>query len=217
ALLGGLLGDLAVTGSTLLEERRGHARAVPAVADAVVTRTGGISVVSYFRFRVTFRDADGRVHTGLLDTVFRAQPTDGHPAGFEPRLPAAGGFPSGQTALRPFGVRGTEANAVGTAFKLPIVYDPERPSRVWIAGEHWNRGNAGHQVFLLVHLFQAIAVAGALCGLLGASQALDGRARKPWSAPVSPAAAAALLPALPLALEALVLALFGTLWRLRGF
>ena len=212
ALAGGLLGDLAVTGSALLEERRGFARAVPAAADAVVTRTGGISHVTYYRFRVTFADAAGRPHAGLLDTIHRPRPTRGHPAGFEPRLPAVAGGVSGEGILR-----GAGANPGGTRFRLPVRYDPRRPARCWVAGEGWNRGNGGHQVFLLAHLFQAIAVFGAVGALWNAAETLDGTAAAPWASPWPPAAVAATLPALPLALEAFVLALFGVLWRIRGF
>ncbi|QDT15559.1 hypothetical protein [Alienimonas californiensis] len=212
ALVGGLLGDLAVTGSTLLEERRAHARALPAEADAVVTRTGGISGVRYYRFRVTFPDAAGAVQTGLLDSVFRPVPTDDHPAGFDPRLPAVAGAPPAGPALRAAG-----DGAVGVRFRLPVRYDPQRPTRCWVAGEGWDRGNAGHHVFLIVHLFQAIAVAMAVGALWNAAVTLDGRAKQPWTGAWPPAAVAAALPALPLAMEAFVLALFGMLWRLRGF
>ena len=212
ALAGGLLGDLAVTGSTLLEERRGFARAVPAEADAVVTRTGGISRVSYYRFRVTFADAAGRPHAGLLDTIYRPRPTRGHPAGFEPRLRAVAGGVSGERVLKNAG-----ANPEGTRFRLPVRYDPRRPPRCWVAGEGWNRGNGGHHVFLLAHLFQAIAVFGAVGALWNAAKTLDGTAGAPWASPWPPGAVAATLPALPLAVEAFVLALFGVLWRIRGF
>ncbi|MFH5805196.1 hypothetical protein [Alienimonas sp. DA493] len=212
ALVGGLLGDLAVTGSTLLEERRAHARALPAEADAVVTRTGGISGVVYYRFRVAFEDAAGVGRTGLLDAVYRPRPTNNHPAGFDPRLPAVPGAPDPGPILRAAGER-----AVGTRFRLPVRYDPQRPARVWVAGEGWNRGNGGHHVFLIVHLFQSIAVFGAVAALWNAAAALDARATQPWTSPWSPAAVAAVLPALPLAMEAFILALFGVLWRLRGF
>ena len=215
ALVGGLLGDLAVTGSTLLEERRGHARAVragPVPAEAVVTRTGGIGGVNYWRFRVTFRDPAGRERSGLLDAVFRPRPSKNHPAGFEPRLPAPPGGPSPERALRAAG-----ENAVGVRFRLPVLYDPDRPARVWAPGEGWNRGNAGHHVFLIVHLFQALAVIWAVAVLWQARGRLTGRPRKAWTIPLSPAATTALLPALPLAAEAFVLALFGLLWRLRGW
>ena len=139
ALCGGLLGDLAVTGSTLLEERSGHARSVPALADCVVTRTGGIGRTNYFRFRATWPDAAGRPRDGLLDTVFRELPSKNHPAGFEPRLRAAPGSPPPELILRAAAANGAGA---GVRFRTRIRYDPRRPARCWVAGESWERDNA---------------------------------------------------------------------------
>ena len=191
----GFAGDLAVTGSTILEERRGHARSIKTVADAAVIRGGGIVDVVNWRFRVTFRDAAGRVHTGVLDATDRPA-ARGEPGGFGPGV-------SHDTAVA---LRAGRRN-----FRVPVRYDPLRPSRCWLAGEAWNRGNAVHWVFALVHVFQVIAVCTAVASLAGATGVGGASSNRPHPLAV------AVLPVLPFLFEAAVLGLFGVLYRVRGF
>ena len=200
ALLGGLLGDAAVTGSTLLEEWRGHRRAVaagPLDADAVVVRCRvWPGHKSHWRLRVAFRGHDGRPHAGLLSTIHRPGRDRGGPGGFQPRLsPAAGnpGPPPGRALLD------AGRNGVGTRVRVRALSDPHRPARVWAPGGRWLRADDATRIFLGLHLIQAIAVAAVLLG-----------ARE--SAGPSPPVA----PVLPFAFEAVVLALLGMIWRAAG-
>lgn len=92
-----------------------------------------------------------------------------------------------------------------TRFPMSIRYDPEHPAKVWGAGEHWNRGQALAYAFAIVHLFQIVIVGTLSVGIWFSKEFRP--------TPVS----LAVLPMLPLLVEAGVVALFGPLYRIRGF
>jgi hypothetical protein len=90
-------------------------------------------------------------------------------------------------------------------FPIEIRYDPLRPARVWGAAEPWDRGSALGYGFAIIHFFQLTAI-GFPC-------------LAPWlirglrPAPV----ALRLMPMLSLAVQALSMAVWGSLFRFRGF
>lgn len=185
SLLTGLILDLSITGHGFYDEYKAHQRSIPVVATVTnVKKIGWMeNDAAFFEMDVEFKDENGKTHTSKIEYI--NQQNEGPPAWVPRNLHLA---LKNDKVLPPFNIK----------------YDPMRPKRVWAKLQSWNRENAIHYIFILVHFFQGIITLSIVVGLFVDSQA-------------DQAKLSSNMQVIPFATEVIVLIFFGFLFWLRGF
>jgi hypothetical protein len=156
--LAGAIGfDLAVTISLRSDELAGFARAVVAQGVMIDIKKKSASEYHQYHVRCRFPDGQGNWHDARFQ-IGEQRKTGRFPAG----LPAE----VGQT------LRNGQVPS-----PLPVVYDPERPARNWVAGIDPEEGQRFHWWLVLIMLFQVVAIGNFVVFV---RQKVRTRGRLPW-------------------------------------
>ncbi len=144
-MIGALLLDTAFTLSSTYSAWLGINRAEATTAKIHQIETYEMEVARHFRFHISYRDENGQQYANSIRLTEKFR--EPAPEWLELPLAIANGQVKSET--------------------MPVMFDPQLPMRVWANGQNYGSTDGIDVLFIVIHIFQTIAVAAAVSTVLG--------------------------------------------------